>query len=61
SESEDESDEENDDISETSEKEDDNSEMANDITISSKEESFTQFHGPDFKCSDNDTIDSTEQ
>ena len=49
------------DISETSEEEDDDSEMADDITIGGEEESFIQFHEPDFKCSDNDTIDSTEQ
>ncbi|CAG8502193.1 3510_t:CDS:1, partial [Funneliformis caledonium] len=42
-------------------KEDDNSEMADDIIISGEEESFTQFHEPNFKCSNNNTIDSTEQ
>ncbi|CAG8741153.1 16384_t:CDS:1, partial [Funneliformis caledonium] len=48
-------------ISETSEKEDDDSEMADNITISGGEESFTQFHEPNFKCNNNDTIDLTEQ
>ncbi|CAG8652972.1 4495_t:CDS:2 [Funneliformis caledonium] len=54
SKSEDKSDKENDDISETSEEENNDSEMANNIIIGNEEESFIQFHEPDFKCNDND-------